>query len=349
MTERRRRPEDIRAYLLQGIDDNPRGIVAETASFFGVTRQAVLHHVRFLANQGRIAVEGRTRDRRYRVIPIAEITLPLRVGPELQEDIVWRQQIRPLLQGVSENVLNICQYGFTEMLRNAIDHSESEDATVALDFSPHRIRLRVIDYGVGIFNKIQRAFNLPEPRDAILELAKGKLTTDPERHTGEGIFFTSRVFDRFSILSGTLYFAHMEKDDDWLLEDEEQSRGTIVAMIVNPASERTTQEVFDRFASGDADYGFSKTHVPVALARYGDENLVSRSQAKRLLSRLERFREIVLDFKGVPTIGQAFADEVFRVFPADHPGSHLYPVNTAEEVAKVIAWALSSSTPSATQ
>lgn len=349
MVQRHRRPEDIRAYLLQGIDDNPRGIVAETASYFGVTRQAVLHHVRSLADEGRIAVEGRTRDRRYRVVPIAELLLPLRITPDLQEDIVWRQHIRPPLQGVRESALNICQYGFTEMLRNAIDHSESENATVALDYSPHRIRLRVIDYGIGIFNKIQRVFALPDPRDAILELTKGKLTTDPERHTGEGIFFTSRVFDRFSIISGKLYFAHMEKDDDWLLEDEEQSQGTIVSMIISPTSKRTAQEVFDRFATSDADYGFSRTRVPVALARYGDENLVSRSQAKRLLSRFERFREIVLDFKGVSTIGQAFADEVFRIFPADHPASHLYPVNTTQEVEKMIGRALSSSPPQATQ
>jgi anti-sigma regulatory factor (Ser/Thr protein kinase) len=342
MANKKRRPEDIRDFLIQGIDDNPRGIVAETAAQFRITRQGVLRHVRNLAEEGRIEVEGKTRDRRYRVVPFAEFTLPLHITPELEEDIVWRQTIRPALQGVKENVIGICQYGFTEMLRNVIDHSEADKAEVKLDYSPHRIRLRVDDEGVGIFNKIQRVFNLPDPRDAILELAKGKLTTDPQRHTGEGIFFTSRIFDRFSILSGSLYFAHTERDDDWLLEDEEQSKGTLVSMIVDPRSNRRIQDVFDKFASGEADYGFSKTHVPVVLAQFGDENLVSRSQAKRLLSRFDRFKEIALDFKGVSTIGQAFADEVFRIFPAEHPGVNLHSVNTSKQITNMINRAFSA-------
>jgi anti-sigma regulatory factor (Ser/Thr protein kinase) len=338
-----RRPEDIRAYLLQGIDDNPRGIVIETAKHFAVTRQAVLRHVRNLLAEGKIAVQGRTRDRRYTVVPIAQVEIPLVISPDLEEHVVWRQSIRPALEGVRDNVLGICQYGFTEMLKNAIDHSESPTAIVTLDYSPHRIRIRVADFGVGIFNKIQKAFNLPDPRDAILELAKGKLTTDPKRHSGEGIFFASRMFDRFSILSGKLYFAHKEQGDDWLLEDEAQSAGTLVSMVISPSSERTTQEIFDRFASSDDDFGFSKTHVPVVLARYGDENLVSRSQAKRLLTRFERFREIILDFKDISTIGQAFADEVFRVFPQDHPQVHLYPINATSQIARMIGRALAAS------
>jgi len=342
LTVPRRRPQDIRAYLLQGIDDNPRGIVTETAKRFAVTRQAVLRHVRSLLAEGKIAVQGRTRDRRYTVVPIAKVELSLIISPDLEEHVIWRQSIRPALEGVRENVLGICQYGFTEMLRNAIDHSESPRAVAMLDYSPHRIRIRVADSGVGVFNKIQKAFNLPDPRDAILELAKGKLTTDPKRHTGEGIFFASRMFDRFSILSGKLYFAHKEQGDDWLLEDEDQSAGTMVSMVISPSSEWTTQEIFDRFASSDGNFGFSKTHVPVVLARYGDENLVSRSQAKRLLSRFERFREIVLDFKNVSTIGQAFADEVFRVFPHDHPQVHLYPINVTSQVIRMISRAVAA-------
>jgi len=345
LTLPRRRPAEIREFLIQGIDDNSKGIVAETARHFGVTRQAVLRHVRALLAEGKIRFEGRTRDRRYSVIPIAQLELPLSIMPTLEEDIVWRQNFRPALEGVRNNVVGICQYGFTEILQNVIDHSESSTAITSLDYTPHRIRIRIADFGVGIFNKIQKAFDLPDPHDAILELAKGKLTTNPERHTGEGIFFTSRMFDRFSILSGTFYFATRGQGDDWLLEDEEQSTGTMVSMIISPTSTRNTQEVFDRFSIGEDDFGFSRTHVPVALARYGDENLVSRSQAKRLLSRFERFREIILDFKDVSIIGQAFADEVFRVFGREHPNIHLYPINTSSQVKRMISRALEAEIP----
>jgi len=331
-----RKSDEIRTFLIQGINDNKRGIVSETATHFGVTRQAILRHVHNLQAEGKIQIQGKTRNRQYTVIPIAKIEIPLTVSPSLEEDVVWRQHIRPALEGIRSNVLEICQYGFTEMLRNVIDHSESSAANARLNYFPGRIKMAVIDFGVGIFNKIQKTFKLNDPRDAILELTKGKLTTDPQRHTGEGIFFTSRMFDRFSILSEKLYFAHRAEGDDWLLEDEKPIVGTLVEMIIDPLSTRTVQTVFNKFSSSKDDFGFFKTHVPVRLARYGNENLVSRSQAKRLLSRFERFGEIILDFKGVSTIGQAFADEIFRVFRQDHPDINIYPINISSQIKRMI-------------
>jgi hypothetical protein len=35
--------------------------------------------------------------------------------------------------------------------------------------------------------------------------------------------------------------------------------------------------------------------------------------------RVELFKTVIFDFDGVPTIGQAFADEIFRVFANAHP------------------------------
>jgi hypothetical protein len=68
----------------------------------------------------------------------------------------------------------------------------------------------------------------------------------------------------------------------------------------------------------------------------GDNDLISRSQAKRLLTRFDRFKEIVLDFQNVDSIGQAFADEIFRVFKNEHPNINLHPVNANEEVMRMI-------------
>jgi uncharacterized protein (DUF1330 family) len=62
------------------------------------------------------------------------------------------------------------------------------------------------------------------------------------------------------------------------------------------------------------DFDFSKTIVPMKLAQLGDEQLISRSQAKRLIARFDRFKIVILDFKDVNEIGQAFADELFRVY-----------------------------------
>jgi hypothetical protein len=71
--------------------------------------------------------------------------------------------------------------------------------------------------------------------------------------------------------------------------------------------------------------------------QYGDDNLISRSQAKRLLERFDRFKIVVLDFSGVALIGQAFADEVFRVFKAKHPDVKLIPMNVSPGVQRMIS------------
>jgi hypothetical protein len=204
------------------------------------------------------------------------------------------------------------------------------------------------DNGIGIFRKIQSALGLTDERHAILELTKGKLTTDPSGHTGQGIFFTSRLLDSFDILSGGVFFTHtFGRDEDWIIERPKSSDGTSVFMKLNNHSSRTDKQVFDQYSSG-ADYGFTKTVVPVRLAQYGEDKLISRSQAKRLLARIDLFRSVILDFRGVESIGQAFADEIFRVFAGAHPTTELIPTNANTDVQGMIAAAMFPVVPQVT-
>jgi anti-sigma regulatory factor (Ser/Thr protein kinase) len=239
------------------------------------------------------------------------------------------------------NVQEVCAYGFTEMVNNVRDHSESQDVVIEATLTAASFTMKVTDHGVGIFHKIMTECGLEDERHAVLELTKGKLTTDPERHTGEGIFFTSRMFDTFGILSGGLFLA-CDEGEDWLLETSGPVSGTAVSMRIHPLSTRTAREVFDRYATDQDDYGFHRTHVVVALAKAEGEKLISRSQAKRILARLDRFKEIVLDFQGVDSIGPAFADEIFRVFRLQHPQVRLSHVKAGEDVSRMIRRALSA-------
>ena len=68
---------------------------------------------------------------------------------------------------------------------------------------------------------------------------------------------------------------------------------------------------------------FHKTLILVKLMELEEDFLISRSQAKRLINRFDKFVEVVLDFDGVTQIGQAFADQIFRVFQNKHPNVHL--------------------------
>ena len=80
----------------------------------------------------------------------------------------------------------------------------------------------------------------------------------------------------------------------------------------------------------------------MSLTRYGSELLVSRSQAKRLLARVDRFKIVIFDFSGIDQIGQAFADEVFRVYKNKYPEIQLYFNNANRDVEDVIIRALRS-------
>jgi anti-sigma regulatory factor (Ser/Thr protein kinase) len=329
--------ESIRKFLIENMSQHPSDIVRLTAERFDCTRQAVHKHLQRLVTEGVVIVSGATRNKRYVLAPLVDWKRSYTVEEGLAEDVVWRRDIAAQLGKLPENVLHIWQYGFTEMFNNVIDHSEATSVLVRLTKTSAATTVEIHDNGVGIFKKIQMALGLVDERHAVLELAKGKFTTDPANHSGEGIFFSSRMFDEFSILSGEVFFSHeFDEKEDLILPSNAPQDGTSVEMVLRNNTSRTAKEVFDKFTS-DEDYGFTKTVVPVKLMQYGDDNLVSRSQAKRLLVRFDRFRVVVLDFWGVTMIGQAFADEVFRVFKVKHPDVELIAVNALPEVQRMIS------------
>jgi anti-sigma regulatory factor (Ser/Thr protein kinase) len=344
MTKRiRARGEDVRKYILEHLESHPIDITKVVAQHFGITRQAVNKHLQRLNSENAVVESGQTRNRTRKLATLSEWTKTYPLTSNLAEDVVWRDDVSKVIGDMPDNVLRIWHYGFTEMFNNAIDHSSGKSIGLAIRRNAVATEMLVSDDGVGIFKKIQTEFGLLDERHAIFELAKGKLTTDPKRHSGEGIFFSSRMFDEFDILSGAVFFTHKFEDaSDWILEQERRTEGgTFVWMKLNNHTSRTTTKIMDQFSSGD-DYGFTKTVVPVDLARYGNENLISRSQAKRLLARVELFRKVLFDFKDVPTIGPAFADEIFRVFAVDHPHIELVPINANSEVKRMIARARSA-------
>ena len=337
MTTVRVRGEAIRKFIVGNLDKHPKDIIKIAAEKFNCSRQAIHKHIQRLLEEGAITQEGQTRNKTYRLAPLVSWKKKYRLGAGITEDRVWREDVAPSLGKLPENVVNIWHYGFTEIFNNAIDHSDGSVVSVALKKNAVSTEIELHDNGVGIFKKIQAATGLLDERHAVLELAKGKFTTDPANHSGEGIFFSSRMFDEFVILSGGVYFSHQfDEREDWILQPSTASGGTWVRMVLHNHTARTTKKVFDKFTSDD-DYGFTKTVVPVKLMRYGDENLMSRSQAKRLLARFDRFKVVMLDFSGILSIGQAFADEVFRVFKKKHPEVDLVVVHAGSEVKRMIS------------
>jgi len=337
--------KEIQEFIIFNVKDHPTDIGRIAMEKFGLSRVAVVNRLRSLLKAGILTAEGNTKARRYTLTLLSGNKKTIQLTPSTSEDQVWMEEVRPHLSGVIENVLNICAHGLTEMFNNVIDHSESTTALLLVYRNAATITINIRDYGVGIFNKIQKALNLRDPQHAILELTKGKLTTDKAKHTGEGIFFTSRMFDTFVISSGTLVFQRYRGTDDWLIEsDGAPVNGTDVLMQIATNATHTTKEIFDKYRAELDEFGFSKTIIPLGLMKYEGEQLISRSQAKRLMSRVDQFREVVLDFKGITSIGQAFADEVFRIYRREHPQMHIYPMHMTAEVIRMIQRVVSGNT-----
>lgn len=338
------RGENIRCQIVRDVRHHPADICKHIAKIFSITPQAVHSHIKLLEKEGRLNSDGAGKGKRYFLGDVRKYKSLFQLEDEFTEDGVWRDHYSFIVEGLPENIVHLCQYGFTEMVNNAIDHSGGQHVSISAVRDKEKIIIMVADDGEGIFRKIRRLCNLNDEHQALFELSKGKLTTDPDNHTGEGIFFTSRVFDEFRIDSKGVSFRHHDQSAfDVILETKfsENESGTAVYMLVKRDSTRDIQTVFDDYAAPD-EFQFNKTVIPVRLAQYENEKLVSRSQAKRLLARIERFNHVIFDFDGVSTIGQAFADEIFRVYAKNHPDIELLPVNMETNVEKMVKRALSS-------
>lgn len=247
------------------------------------------------------------------------------------ESRFWAEWIEPKLY-LTKNVFSICHYGFIEMLNNVIDHSFATNVSIRCDHNDLQTKFEIIDDGIGVFEKLKSQFDLASDVHALMELVKGKLTVASEVHPGEGIFFASKMFDRFMIESGGLSVVF--ENDTCSVHAIENQRGTRFSMKIANNSNRTTQDVFSRFRDPN-DLTFCKSKFFISLATFEGE-LTSRSRAKRIVARFEDFKEVELDFVATDNIGQAFADELVRVWPLAHPGTRLRIVNAGESVKKML-------------
>jgi excisionase family DNA binding protein len=256
----------------------------------------------------------------------------------LSEDVVWRRVAEDLRLNRESSAGRLIGYAFTEMLNNAIDHSGSESVTISWWTDAGQWTFEVRDYGVGAFLKLREGLRLASDFEAVQELSKGKRTTDRLRHTGEGIFFTSKAVDLFRLTSSGVRWTVDNLRHDVALGMVTLTEGTSAVCQVDPQTERTLPGVFKEFTE---DHAFVRTRPVVKLFEIGTV-FVSRSEARRLLDGLDAdFDAIEVDFAGVTDVGQGFVDELLRVWPASHPGKTVIPANMNAAVEFMVQRGLS--------
>ena len=339
---------NIHALILKELTKKGEVRVADIVKATGFSRAYLNRFFQDLREKGKIVLLGKANQARYvltgkgRIKEIKSKVLTFHQilqNRNLSEDRVLDEikEKTGIFLHLSKNLAQILNYAFTEMLNNAIEHSKSNRIEVFMKRAAPGIQFEVIDRGIGIFNNLMKKRKLKNELEAIQDLLKGKQTTAPKEHTGEGIFFTSKAGDTLTIQSSTKKLIFDNTLNDIFIRDIQNRVGTKVTFTIRTRSARNLNSIFKEYA--EESFEFRKTRVIVKLYKL-DTEYVSRSQARRILSGIEKFKSILLDFKNVNMVGQAFADEIFRVWKAHHPEIKISYQNANENIIFMIKRAL---------
>lgn len=344
------RAQEIRIFILEKIPQHPKDIVAVTAGAFGVTRMTVHRHLNRLLRDKKIVKTGTTKGAAYFLKTSLDKTLIFKIQSEIQAGQVWDEYMKASFTRLPGSVLEICRYGFEEVFNNALEHSGGKGVVVKTAWKKDSLELSVIDDGEGIFQNIQKTTGLQDIRESVLQLTKGNFTTLPANHSGCGLFLVSRLFDVFGVFSDGLFYCRDNLGGDWYLEKRKisKSKGTRVSMAIRFDSGRTLKQVIGQYSdklSGTSE--IDTTEILIQLSQMEDEPYISRLQAKRVLLGVEKFRRVVLDFQNIPTVGQAFVEEVFREFKSSHPEIDIQSVHANPDVQFMIDKSLPAGTQTA--
>jgi len=316
---------------------------AEVADWFRISRQYATKILKKLIDRGEIVKLGSTANARYTLPELRDDFDTGHIKQRLSNHNLKEHEVMesslvasPIFKQASENVQSILRYAFSEMLNNAIEHSGSSHIEVEIINDNPMVKFMVNDFGIGVFRNVMKKRGLHSELEAMQDLLKGKTTTNPKAHSGEGIFFTSKVADKFMLESfGHRLVVDNTIPDVFFADQKPSKKGTRVIFSINSRSKRHLSDVFEKFQSGPGQYDFDRTEIQVRLFTLGTI-YISRSQARRILLGLDKFKSIILDFDRVPTVGQAFADEIFRIFKNAHPDISIQPINMNESVKFMI-------------
>lgn len=339
-----KKTEKIREAIFQAIKHEPGSNPTQAIQDqFQISREAVRLHLKQLVEGGELWAKGYGKGRVYFLRGDTEARESLREKistAELRkkgEDEIYSQVIAPFLKGkLNPGLSGRVRHISTEILNNVIDHSQSKQTEISISLYKDSLQLQIADDGIGVFHSIKNHFHLANHYEAVGELAKGKRTRDPANHAGEGLFFSSRMADFFILKANGIAYEFDAKKDDWTAKEVKNAVGSELSFTFDPADERATKDVFEKYTE---DFAFA-LKSPRLVSPYTIEmpkgEFPSRSEAKKILAGADEFKSIVVDFRNVEAIGQGFADEMFRVFPERNKGVQIEVIHANDFVQRMI-------------
>lgn len=331
---------DVRKTILQVAKENKTFKTAVVVNKLkgSISRQYISALISQMVREGLLLKGGSTASAFYALPENSESiieTINLRFNRAKIEEHTVFNTLRDrynFIRGLPDNMQSILFYAFTEMLNNAIEHSKSENIEIEIKKDRANLTFVINDFGIGVFRNVMKQRNLKSEIEAMQDLLKGKTTTQPRSHSGEGIFFTSKIADLFQLESFEYRLRVDNQIKDVFFEELKPSKnGTRVIFTISLYSKKHLSDVFNKFVTNPGEPGFNKTEILVRLFTQGTI-YISRSQARRILHGLDKYKSIVLDYDKVSTVGQAFADEIYRVFKSSHPNIKIESRNMIEPV-----------------
>ena len=141
--------EKIKNYILRLIKSGRKDYVKAAVESFNISKSSVYNYIKQMDADGLIE----KKENGY-VLRTSSYYYHLKNDGSLGEDRAYSQFISQHIQ-FKKNVNSIWIYAFTEMMNNAIEHSQAENIYVGVYQNYLDTQIVIIDDGIGIFKKIQ--------------------------------------------------------------------------------------------------------------------------------------------------------------------------------------------------
>lgn len=227
-TEEQRK--SINQYILLKIDEKCDGLSKYVSEAFKISTSTVHNYLKKLIEDGIIVKDG--KDKYSLKTERSFFSVSNSAAKKPTEESVFRNTLMPKITDLPSNVKAIWEYSFTEMVNNAIEHSESDNIWILIEKNALNTSVYIMDDGIGVFRKIQEHFDYDSLDDAVIELSIPELLVNIATRglaypkSKDGAVLLSKEF-----IISSLIFSHTKVDDTENLTENNSSSPSLEISI----------------------------------------------------------------------------------------------------------------------
>ena len=329
--------DKIKNFILDNLSNHQKDIIQTAISRFGVSRQAVHKHMNSLIDDSKVLAHGTTKGRYYELVPTVNFSKSFVIDQSSSDLELVKKHIIPHFKPLPKNIYEIFEFSAFVLISNVIEHSSATKIFCKIYINHDNAHFVVSDNGVGIFGKIARKLKLTDLQLATLELAKGRLTNDPEDLAGAELNAVVRSFDTVKIESSKISLSYQSNDQKWKIKDSVQKYGSRIHLIINPFSNKTCSETLFQVFNNENKY----MRIPLNLLQASKIKVMnSRNYVSNALRNVEGYEKIEFDFQNINLIGPTFANALISNTLKNNQYAEINWINSNETIDLLMARAI---------